>query len=204
MELVRISATVVVIDLSSTRFHPRARLPAATPHASPVADYGPPPVGVPLLYVKDPSHPSWLIGFDWTGTPRSTVKLDPSVGSVQMAPDGQSFAVGYGSKGGTGEILDRLGQPLPVVGAAIPSADLPIWGDDNQHTCGVALDPATFTSTLVTLMPGAAPYPVAVLGHDQSLPGSYRIASCSIKEDRAIVVRSVTNSGKPAELLILR
>ena len=84
-----------------------------------------------------------------------------------MAPDGESFAVGYGNKGGTGEILDRLGQPVPVVGAAIPSVDFPIWADDNQHTCGVALDMQTLTSTLVTLMPGQAVLPVAVLGHDQ-------------------------------------
>jgi hypothetical protein len=197
-----ILAALVVIGLMSTRFHPRASVPAATPNASPISDYGPPPAGVPLLYVRDPNNPAWLIGFDWTGMPRGTVKLDPSVGTVGMAPDGQSFAAGYGNKGGTGEILDRLGQPVPVVGAAIPSADFPIWADDNQHTCGVALDPQTLTSTLVTLMPGAAPYPVAVLGRDQSLPGSYRIASCSIKEDRAIVVRS--SNPAPAEVLEVR
>lgn len=199
-----ILAALVVIGLMSTRFHPRASVPAATPHASPVADYGPPPAGVPLLYVKDPNNPSWLIGFDWTGMPRGTVKLDPSIGAVQMAPDGQSFAVGYGNKGGSGEILDRLGQPVQVVGAAIPSTDLPIWSDDNQHTCGVAFDPQTFTSTLVTLMPGAAPFPVAVLGRDQGVPGSYRIASCSYLHGFAIVVRSVTNSGQPAEVLEVR
>jgi hypothetical protein len=197
-------AALVVIGLLSTRFHPRASVPAATPNASPVGDYGPPPAGVPLLYVKDPSHPSWLIGFDWTGQPRGTVKLDPSVGRVGMAPDGQSFAVGYGSKGGTGEILDRLGQPVHVVGSAIPSADLPIWADDNQHTCGVMFDPQTLTSTLVTLMPGAAPVPVVVLGHDQGLPGSYRIASCSFLHDFAIVVRSIPSSGQATEVLEAR
>jgi hypothetical protein len=197
-----ILAALVVFGLMSTRFHPRAVVPAATPNASPLADYGPPPAGVQLLYVKDPNHPSWLIGFDWTGMPRGTVKLDLSIGTVGMAPDGQSFAVGYGNKGGTGEILDRLGQPVPVVGAAIPSADFPIWADDNQHTCGVALDPQTLTSTLVTLMPGQAVFPVAILGHDQGLPGSYRIASCSIKEDRAIVIRS--SNPAAADVLVVR
>ena len=196
-----ILAALVVIGLMSTRFHPRASVPAATPGASPVADFGPPPAGVPLIYVNDPNHPSWLIGFDWTGTPRGTVKLDPSIGAVQMAPDGQSFAVGYGNKGGSGEILDRLGQPVHVVGAAIPSSDLPIWADDNQHTRGMAFDPQTLTSTLVTLMPGAAPYPVAVLGRDQGPLASYRIASCSYKGGFAIVVRSVPSSGQPAEVL---
>src|SRR5450756_2887652 len=46
-----ILGVLVVIGLMSTRFHPRATVPAATPNASPVADYGPPPAGVPLLYV---------------------------------------------------------------------------------------------------------------------------------------------------------
>jgi hypothetical protein len=198
-----ILAALVVIGLMSTRFHPRASVPA-TPHATPVADYGPPPVGVPLLYVRDPSHPSWLIGFDWTGTPRSTVKLDPSIGTVQMAPDGQSFAVGYGNKGGSGEILDRLGQPIPVVGSAIPSSELPIWADDNQHTCGIAFDPPTLTSTLVTLVPGQAVLPVAVLGQDPGPLGSYRIASCSFLHGFAIVIRSIPTSGQPAEVLEVR
>jgi hypothetical protein len=201
-----ILGVLVVVGLMSTRLAHGPAAPASTPSASAsataIADYGPPPVGVPLLYVKDPNHPSWLIGFDWTGMPRGTVKLDPSIGTVGMAPDGQSFAVGYGNKGGTGEILDRLGQPVPSVGAAIPSVDFPIWADDNQHTCGVALDPQTLTSTLVTLMPGQAVLPVAVLGQDQGLPGSFRIASCSIKEDRAVVIRS----GNPAaaEVLVVR
>jgi hypothetical protein len=197
-----ILAALVVFGLMSARFHPRAAVPAATPNATPLADYGPPPAGVPLLYVKDPNHPSWLIGFDWTGMPRGTVKLDPSIGTVGMAPDGQSFAVGYGNKGGTGEILDRLGQPIPAVGAAIPSVDFPIWADDNQHTCGVAVDMQTLTSTLVTLMPGRPVLPVAVLGHDEGLPGSYRIASCSIKDDRAIVIRS--SNPAAAEVLVVR
>jgi hypothetical protein len=203
-----ILGVLVVVGLMSTRLaHGPAATTAsssATTSATPtaVADYGPPPAGVPLLYVKDPNHASWLIGFDWTGMPRGTVKLDPSIGSVAMAPDGQSFAVGYGNKGGTGEILDRLGQPVPAAGAAIPSVDFPIWADDNQHTCGVALDMQTLTSTLVTLMPGQGVVPVAVLGHDQGLPGSYRIASCSIKEDQAIVIRS--SNPAAAEVLVVR
>jgi hypothetical protein len=195
-------AVLVVAGLMSTRFHPRASVPAATPNASPVADYGPPPAGVPLLYVNDPNHPSWLVGFDWTGQPRATVKLDPAVGSVGMAPDGQSFAVGFGAKGGTGEILDRLGQPIQGVGGAMPGSNLPMWADDYQHTCGVAFDSQTLVSTLVTLAPGQAVKAVAVLGRDQSLPNSYRIASCSFHTDRAIVVRS--SNPAPAEVLAVQ
>ena len=194
-----ILAALVVIGLMSTRFHPRAIAPAATPNASPVADYGPPPEGVPLLYVNDPNHPSWLIGFDWSGRPRGTVKLDPSIGGVGMAPDGQSFAVGYGSKGGTWEILDRLGQPIQGAGGAIPGSDLPMWADDYQHTCGIYFDPQTLTSTLVTLAPGQAVKTVAVVGRDANLPNSFRITSCSFRNDQAIVVR--TSNPSPAEVL---
>jgi hypothetical protein len=110
--------------------------------------------------------------------------------------------VGYGNKGGTGEILDRLGQPVPAAGAAIPSVDFPIWADDNQHTCGVAFDPQTLTSTLVTMAPGQAVKPVAVLGSDQGPASSYRIASCSFRNDEAIIVRSFNPS--PTDLLALR
>jgi hypothetical protein len=190
-----ILGVLVVVGLMSTRFAQRPGTPAGT-------DYGPPPAGVPLLYVKDPSHPSWLIGFDWTGQPRGTLKLDPAIGSVGMAPDGQSFAVGFGAKGGTGEILDRLGQPVTGMGGAIPGSALPIWADDSQHTCGIAFDPPTLTSTLVTLAPGQAVKSVVVLGQDQQLPNSFRIASCSFRNDEALVVRNV--NPWPSELLAVK
>jgi hypothetical protein len=197
-----ILGVLVVVGLMSTRFAHRPAVPAATPGASLIADYGPPPAGVPLLYVKDPTHPTWLIGFDWSGQPRGTLKLDPAIGSVGMAPDGQAFAVGFGSKGGTGEILDRLGQPVPGVGGAIPGSALPIWADDSQHTCGIAFDQQTLGSTLVTLAPGQAVKAVAVLGYDQQLPSSFRIASCSFQNDEALVVRNV--NPWPAELLAVK
>jgi hypothetical protein len=196
-----ILAALVVIGLMSTRFHPRASVPAATPGASPVADYGPPPAGVPLLYVRDPSNPAWLIGFDWSGKPRGTVKLDPAIGTVGMAPDGQSFAVGFGAKGGTGEILDRLGQPVQGVGGAIPGSNLPIWADDNQHTCGVSVDSQGLNAALVTLAPGQPVKTVVALPSGQAGPGAYRIASCSFRNDEALVVRS---SQSPSELLAVR
>jgi hypothetical protein len=197
-----ILAALVVIGLMSTRFHPRASVPAATPNASAVKDYGPPPLGVPLLYVNDPNHPAWLIGFDWTGTPRGTVKLDPAIGSVGMAPDGQSFAVGFGAKGGTGEILDRLGQPIQGAGGAIPGSTLPIWADDNKHTCGISFDSSTGTYSLLTLAPGQPVQGEDVLPSSQNGPGSYRLASCSFRNDQAIVVR--TSNPSPAEVLAVR
>ena len=193
---------LVVVGLMSTRFNHRASVPA-TPHASPVADLGPPPAGVPLLYVHDPNHASWLIGYDWSAKPRGTVKLDPAIAGVGMAPDGQSFAVGFGAKGGTGEILDRLGRPIQGVGGAIPGNALPMWADDNQHMCGVTLDQQSFVWTLITLFPGEAVKPVLVIARDTGVGQSgIRLASCSFRNDQAIVVR--TTIAWPSELWVIR
>ena len=194
---------LVVVGLMSTRFNHRASVPVTNPKASPVADYGPPPAGVQLLYVHDPNHASWLIGYDWSGKPRGTVKLDPAIAGVGMAPDGQSFAVGFGAKGGTGEILDRLGHPIQGVGGAIPGSALPMWADDNQHTCGVALDQQTFARTLITLFPGEAVKPVLVIARDTGVGQSdIRLASCSFRNDRAILVR--TTIAWPSEIWVVR
>jgi len=196
-------AILVVAGLMSTRFHPRASVPAATPNSSPVADYGPPPAGVPLLYVHDPSHPTWLIGFDWSGKPRGTVKLDPSLAGPGMAPDGQSFAVGFGAKGGTGEILDRLGQPIQGVGGAVPGNALPKWADDNKHMCGVSLNQTTFEWTLITLLPGESVKPVLVVARDAGIGQSgIQLASCSFRNDQAILIR--TTIAWPAEIWVIR
>jgi hypothetical protein len=192
---------LVVAGLMSTRFAHRASVPAATPNASPVADYGPPPAGVNLLYVRDPSHTSWLIGYDWSAKPRATVKLDPAVGSAGMAPDGQSFAVGFGAKGGTGEILDRLGQPVPGSGA-IPGSALAIWADDNRHMCGVSFDEQTLLYTLITAGPGEGVKRVAALATPAAGQGPFRVQSCSIRNDQAVLVR--TNVAWPSELWVVR
>ncbi len=54
----------------------------------------------------------------------------------------------------------------------------------------------------MTLAPGQPVKTVAVLGRDQNLPGSYRIASCSFRNDQALVVR-ISNVW-PSELLAVR
>jgi hypothetical protein len=191
-------AILVVAGLMSTRLLAR-HANVTTPHASaarqatPVADYGPPPSGVNLLYVHDPNHPSWLIGYDWSGNPRGTVKLDQPT-AIRMAPDGQSFALGLNAKGGTGELRDRLGQPIPGSGA-IPGIAFPTWADDNQHMCGVSFD-QTSVSTLITVQPGQAAKQIF------TATGGFKLASCSFRNDRAILVRRNTMS--PVEVWVVR
>src|SRR2546430_12149024 len=52
-------AALVVASLVSTRLAQRA-VPSHPP--TPVGDYGPPPAGMPLFYLKDPKHYGWYVG----------------------------------------------------------------------------------------------------------------------------------------------
>jgi hypothetical protein len=193
---------LVVAGLMSTRLGHRAGapVPAATPKASPVGDYGPPPAGVNLLYVHDPNHPSWLIGYDWQGQPRGTVKLAQPT-EVTMAPDGSAFEVTIGAKGGSGDFLDRLGRLVPGVPA--PGMPVGIWADDNRHLCVASNDPHTSSWRLGTQLPGEIVRSVAVLPGD---PGGGQttigVVACSIRNDLAILVR--TTIAWPYEMWTVR
>jgi hypothetical protein len=182
-------AILVVAGLLSTRLlarHANVTNPNASPAASPVADYGPPPAGVNLLYVHDPNHPGWLIGYDWSGQPRATLKPDQPT-SIRMAPDGQSFALGLNAKGGSGELRDRLGQPIAGSGA-LPGPAFPIWADDIKHMCGLSFDTHALTYTLTTVAPGEAAKNSFVTPRTQTDQEVFQLASCSFRKDRAVIV----------------
>jgi hypothetical protein len=200
-----ILAVLVVFGLMSTRFHPRAVVPAATPNATPLADYGPPPAGVALLYVKDPNHPSWLIGYDMAGQPRGTVKLGSVIDAGQyigQAPDGQLFQVSPTAKGGSGEFLDRLGAPVSAPGnAGVYTGG--VWADDNRHFCSVSFDQQTYTWALITQGPGEAQKQVAVIARDSGVGQTgIGIAACSYVHDQAILVR--TSIAWPSEMWVMQ
>jgi hypothetical protein len=185
-------AILVVAGLMSTRLLAR-HANVNSPHASgarettPVGgDYGPPPAGVNLLYVHDPNHTGWLIGYDWSGQPRATVKPDQP-GSIRMAPDGQSFALGLNAKGGSGELRDRLGQPIAGSGA-LPGPAFPIWADDLKHMCGLSFDTHALTYTLTTVGPGEAAKSSFVTPRTQTDQEVFQLASCSFHNDRAVIV----------------
>ena len=194
----------VVAGLMSSRLAAQQTPVPGHQKASPVADYGPPPAGVPMVYVQDPSNSSWLIGFDWTGQPRGTVKLSPEAaqGGARMAPDGSAFQVGSTIKGGTDIFLDRLGHPIPTNGVSTDVAG-EMWADDNKHLCLVTLNQQTFAWGLSTRLPGAAARPVAVIARDPGLGQSgISLAACSFTSNVAILVRTVI--AWPAEMWIVR
>jgi len=170
----------------------------ASPKPTQVTDYGPPPAGVPLIYVHDPNHQSWLIAYDWQGKPRGTVKLASNPGYVQAAPDGSAFLAPDGA------YLDRLGSP--ITGPPAPqSTGIPggLWADDGHHLCFVEVDPQTYAWSLSTQQPGEAVHPVAVIAHDPGLGQSGIAAvSCSLQNNLAILVR--TTIWWPSEIWAVR
>ena len=189
-------AVLVVVSLMSTRFAHRASVPVVQPQA----DYEPPPAGVHLIYLQDPSHATWLIGYDWSGKPRGTVKL--SQPQAQQAPDGSAFTTTPSGKGGSGPFLDRLGQPIPGPGGLLNIA-LGMWADDNRHLCWVTLDQQTLEWGLSTQIPGQAAQTVTVIARDKGIGQTgIGIVGCSFKNDRAILVR--TTIASPSELWVMR
>lgn len=204
MSVALLLGILVIAGFMAIRFAPRVSLPA-TPRASPVADFGPPPAGVALVYVQDPNHPGWLIGFDWTGKPRGSVRLAQPIdpfGQLSQSPDGSAFGYAPSGKGGYREFLDRLGHP--IVGQDSSLSDMSqIWADDSRHLC--TLDYGGRQWNLGLRLPGAASS-VSVVAIDPRIAQSGIIAvsfvSCSALNDRAILARSYM--GLPVEFWVVR
>ena len=177
-------ATLVVAALVSSRIAARRTVPAATPGAP--TDYGPPPAGVNLIWVHDRQHPTWLVGYDWTGEPRGTIK--PDAAGLVMAPDGQSFSTGVSAKGGHWRFYDRLGNP--VAADEVGNVYNVRYADDNQHVCAMTQDLQTFGYTLWQFAPGGALKSVGEITRDGALDQTTVVlASCSFRNDRAIAYR---------------
>jgi len=192
----------VVAGLMSSRLAHRPAVPGNS-KATPLADYGPPPAGVPLLYVHDPNNPLWLIGYDWSGTPRGTVKLPGPLGageSIDMAPDGQQFQV-KGGKGGSGIFLDRLGQQLPGAPQPVGFAGA-IWADDSRHLCSTSLNPQNNVWFLSWQLPTQAAQLWAIAQDPNVGQTAINVVACSFTNNVAILVR--TTIASPSEIWVVR
>jgi hypothetical protein len=197
-----LTAVLVVTGLVVSRLN-HATSPS---HVPPVGDYGPPPPGVALIYVDDPNHLDWMIGYDWSGTPRGTLKVAHHLDQFQrivQSPDGSAFEVadrrdlhggdGFADRFGapTGSYYSRLGAFLP--GLSLGTGARGLWADDDAHFCFLSFDLQTGLPTLATQVPGQTPQPVAALPEPGPwlVPTSFHVASCSFKHDRAILVRNL-------------
>lgn len=204
---------LLVAGLVSTRIGLLGNVPATNPGQ--LKDYGPPPAGVPLMYLIDPRNTTWLQAYDWQGQPRGTIKLakpvDVGYASISAAPDGSGFRyMPEGERGGV-EYLDRLGRPIAP--GLLPPAPLDyswLWADDNRHICVVRIATPSGEGRLYTTVPGEADHLVGVIPPPASIgdPAPF-LGSCSFRNDRAIVIRTAfrnepTALDPPSELLVFR
>jgi hypothetical protein len=205
-----LAVIVVIAGFMAAQFPPRPAVPAAPVAALPspvTADYGPPPAGVQLLWVHDPNHPGWLIGFDWTGKPRGTVKLSQQVGQfdrLSQAPDGSAFGYEPNGKGGYHLFVDQLGNPIGSAGSSV-FYQSEMWADDSRHLC--TLDPGRGQWGLGLAQPGAAPNPVNEVALDPSSLArsgiiAFSFAACSARNDRAVIAYSYP--GRPTAYSVVR
>jgi hypothetical protein len=157
-----------------------------------------------LIYVHDPTHPLWLVGYDWLGRPRGTVKIAQGIGAgyVGQAPDGQLFQVSPSAKGGSGIFLDRVGQPILLL-AGTGAYTGGVWADDNRHFCSVSVDQQTFAWTLNMQLPGEGQEQVAVIARDTGIGQTgIAVAACSVYNDQAVLVRTVV--AWPSEMWVMQ
>jgi hypothetical protein len=194
---------LVVAGLVSSRLN-RASVPSHQA-PTPVADYGTPPTGVPLIYVLDSNHQKWLIGFDWSGKPRGTIKLAyPSTpqGPLQQSPDGSAFVYASNPKMREMQFLDRLGQPVP--GDSSLTYQFQMWADDSKHLCTLNADGRQWNLGL--RLAGAAPARTSVVAIDPSIAQSgiiaISLAACSARNDRAVLAYAYM--GRPTMYWVVR
>jgi hypothetical protein len=202
-----LAGIVVVAGFMAIQLSPRPASPVVVVGPSPVAvdvDYGPPPTSVPLIWVQDPNHSAWLIGFDWTGKPRGTVKVSQPVGQydrLSQAPDGSVFGYEPNGKGGFQVFFDQTGKSIASSGPSVRYQS-EMWADDSRHLC--TLD--ALNAGLGLMVPGAAPKPVNSVALDPALARSgiiaFSFAACSAGNDRAVITYSYP--GRPTAYWVVR
>ncbi len=208
-----LAGLLLVAGFMAVQFAPRAPrsgTPVVAASPSPVAvDYGPPPPGVPLVWVKDPNQAGWLIGFDWTGKPRGTVKISQPIGQYDrfsQAPDGSAFGIEPNGKGGYGIFLDRLGHEIPNQDSTVRYQD-EMWADDNLHVCTLGSSGGLDSQWRIGLkLPGAAANPLSVVALDslnlRSGIIAISFAACSARNDRAVLAYSYMS--RPTEFWVVQ
>lgn len=195
-------AVLVVAGLMSTRLANRGSVPAK-PHATPIADYGPPPPGVHLIYLADPRHPGRYDAIDWTGRYRGAIKLATPLDShvyLVQAPDGSQFMTSE-LKATPSQFFDRLGATITDPNAA--SGQRTIWADDSRHLCTLG----GFREWDIGLRtPGMPPTSLHRVALDSTNLTSgiiaITVAACSPANDRAVLQYSFER--RPTEFWVVR
>lgn len=153
------------------------------------------------MYLQWPAAPAWLVGYDWTGTPRATVHLrelegqTDAIGSgVAVAPNGNGFAGGAYTFDRSGNVVYR--GAAPTKGNLVTA-----FSEDGRLRCGVEVATSevdqngngTADFYLVVQAVASAPVRVTRFLHLDAIPGDmgYNVGACSNWLNRALLVRTV-------------
>lgn len=143
-------------------------VPVPSPTPVPLPDLGPPPPGIPLIWIGGPSG---LVAYSWQGKALGVRHAN----TAEPSPDGQVFWNGESLIGARGE---NLGQPNLPRGSTV-------WSAGSDGLCGVASGGPTATVWTYRLgQPGST----AVRALPASVGGSVgEVAGCSFQRDLTLV-----------------
>lgn len=202
-----IAAVVIAAIVIATFAYVRGDTHRATPTipaASPRASAPPTPLSralsvdpsTPVILYHDPAKYDQIDGITWDG--KQSGRVDWAVAGAVANPSANRF-------GTTTQITDRSGRVLATgnFGAKYFTGT---WADDGLSFCQmVPFDflGANVPATLQLVTPGSAPLSVAQVGQviEQA---TLRVAACSVRRDRAVVVQGFGNSPAAAQYWVVQ
>lgn len=148
--------------------------------APPVLPPDSPPVGVQLVYTRDPANAHGVIAYDWNGTRRGSAKFPTwvPIASLHPAPDGSKFFIDPASAGDYAAYFDRTGRILFETNEEGFMSQA--WADDSAHVCVFEGNPNT---AIITRTPGQGDHAAPA-----AADGQFTLAACSLRSDAAVFV----------------
>jgi hypothetical protein len=185
-------ATFAYVRSGSQPTHGGPARPSASP--TPLSRPLSVPNDTPVILYADPAN-AQIDGMTWDG--KQSGRVDWALGLAN--PSATLFAR-------TTEILDRSGRVVAT--GNFGTKDFSgTWADDDLHICQMVpfdhLGAGGVPATLQLVTPGSQPRSVARVGmvYEQAI---VRVAACSVRNDRAVVVQGYGNSGSTAQYWVLQ
>jgi hypothetical protein len=194
-----VAAVVIAALVIATFAYVRSGV-GVTHHGPPIRLASPTPLNTPLnvsndtpvILYGDPANSQQVDGMSWDGKQPGKVDWPGSSGAAN--PSANLFA-------SSTEVRDRTGR-LVASGTFGAKGFGGTWADDGQHFCQMVpfdtLGANGLPATLQVVTPGQPPHNVAQVGkvYEQVIT---RVAACSVRKDRAVVVQGYGNSPSTAQ-----
>lgn len=188
-------ATFAYVRYGSQPSHESPPRPSASP--TPLSQPLSVSADTPVILYQDPANSDQIDGMTWDG--KRSGRVDWSVGLGASNPSANQFAT-------TTEITDRSGRVLGT-GTFGMKFFTGTWADDGLHFCLMvpldSLGANGVPATLQLVTPGSKPHSVAKVGklYEQAI---LRVAACSVRNDRAVVVQGFGNSVATAQYWVVQ